>query len=107
MASINRNSDNTFSYTLTDAAGDPVTGATVTVTVRTGKSQTSPEVGGPTWPLTMTDGNADGTYEVNLPETLETTEGAVVYAHVTATEAGGDVLYSRIALNVVVDDGSG
>lgn len=108
MAEINLDSDNPFTYTLFDADGNPVTGATVTVTVRTGKAKTSAEVDGPTWPLTMTDPDDDGTYEVNLPDTLDVVEGQTVYAHVSADGPGSDDdLYSRIRLNVVVDDGSG
>jgi len=56
------NSDHLLTVTLTDAAGAPLTGATVTCSVLNSGGR---PVSGGTWPATLND-EADGTYTLSL-----------------------------------------
>ena len=80
--------DNTMVATLralTDESGDAVTAATVSVTLY--ESDESTEVGGVSWPVTLTH-DADGTYQGDLSADVEVVAGRVYKAKVVATHNG-------------------
>jgi len=89
--------------TVVDEDGAAVSGAAVTVTYRTGKSETSAEVGGETWPKTLTETATAGTYEATLSKDMVLTEGSFVWEHGTAVKAGTTISWI-VRRQVVVDD---
>ena len=87
MAFLYYNSDNTAEVRyLTDSiTGELVETATVTITLT---DTSDVEIVGATWPLTMPH-VANGTYRVNLPDTLTLTKGQEVKAIYTADDGAG------------------
>lgn len=70
---------------LKDESGTAVTSATVEATLY--ERDKSTEIGGETWPITLTH-QSDGTYRGDLTRAIEVTEGQVVWAKVTGTYNG-------------------
>lgn len=100
--------DFVLTHTLTDSAGDAVSGATVTVTIT--DSQVTDWLNGDTPPSgsvlledqAMND-ESDGTYTYTVADTLLTVPGASYYAHIVAI-SGGLQQYTRVRIEPTIDE---
>lgn len=93
-------SSNRYRQTLTDEDGEPVNGATVTLTLLDGTSPDAAEVVGEEWPVELDD-NGDGTYDYTPPVDLLTLGRK--YLAVTDADLAGVKAHSVVRVRCAAD----